>query len=348
MRFIGCKNNLLKNIEALIEDKCKEAKIFCDIFSGTGTVGSYFKTKYEIISNDLLYFSYVLQKGLIELNYNPSFEKLDDIIKSKNKYNNVYSYLNDLNPDEFNGEPIIASRYSPMGERMYVTEKNALKIDYMRSTIEEWFNKKLISENEYYYLIACMIQEIPSVSNISGTYGAFLKNWDKRAFKDFQIYPLNVNINKFNNKVYNQEGVELLKNICGDILYVDPPYNGRQYLPNYHLLETVAKYDSPEISGKTGVRKYDKEKSNWCLKKKVLGEFDNLVKNAKFKYIILSYNSEGLMTKEQIEEIMKKYGKPETYQLVEIPYRRFRSRSANAKHGVLEYLFFIEKDICDE
>lgn len=348
MRFIGCKNNLLENIEALIEENCKDSKIFCDIFSGTGTVGSYFKNKYEIISNDLLFFSFVLQKGLIELNYNPTFDKLNEIFKSKHKYVNVYSYLNDLDPKDFKGEPIIASRYSPIGERMYITEKNALKIDYMRSTIEEWYNNKLISENEYYYLIACMIQEIPSVSNISGTYGAFLKNWDKRAFKDFQIYPLNLNFNKYNNKVYNQEGVELLKNIKGDILYVDPPYNGRQYLPNYHLLETVAKYDKPEISGITGVRKYDKEKSNWCLKTKVLDEFKNLVINAKFKYIILSYNSEGLMSKENIEEIMKKYGKTDTYKLVEIPYRRFRSRSSNTKHGVLEYLFFIEKDIYDE
>lgn len=345
MRFIGCKNNLLDNINALIEDKCKDSKILCDIFSGTGTVGSYFKNKYEIISNDLLFFSYVMQKGFIELNYIPTFEKLDTIVKKDNKYDNVYSYLNSLNPDDFKGNKIIADRYSPLGNRMYLTEKNATKIDYMRTTIENWYKDKLISENEYYYLIACMIQEIPSVSNISGTYGAYLKEWDKRAHKDFQIFPLEINLNKYNNKVYNQEGVDLLKNISGDILYVDPPYNGRQYLPNYHLLETVARYDEPEVKGITGVRGYENQKSNWCLKTKVYDEFESLMKNSKFKYVILSYSSEGLMDKEKIEEIMKKYGKPDTYTLIEIPYRRFRSRSANAKHGVMEYLFFIEKEV---
>ena len=345
MRFIGCKNNLLDNIELLIEKKCKNARVLCDIFSGTGTVGSYFKPKYEIISNDLLYFSYVLQKGLIELNYEPDFEKL---IEHKKKVDNetisnVYDYLNNLDPDNYNGEKCIAERYSPMCDRMYLTEKNALKIDYMRTTIESWYKDNLITQNEYYYLIACIIQEVPSVSNISGTYGAYLKSWDKRAFKDFKIYPLKLNINKYNNKAYNQDGIELLKNISGDILYIDPPYNSRQYLPNYHLLETVAKYDYPEISGITGVRKYTNEKSNWCLKTKVYDEFEKLLKNAKFKHIILSYNSEGLMEKSKIEEIMKKYGKASTFKLVEIPYRRFRSRSANAKHGVMEYLFYIEK-----
>ena len=116
-------------------------------------------------------------------------------------------------------------------------------------------------------------------------------------------------------------------------------------MPNYHLLETVARYDEPEVKGITGVRSYDNQKSNWCLKTKVYNELETLMKNSKFKYIILSYNSEGLMNKDKIEEIMKKYGKPETYALIEIPYRRFRSRSANAKHSVLEYLFFIEKEV---
>lgn len=341
MRFIGCKNNLLANIEELVNNKCKNSKSLCDLFSGTGTVGSYFKNKYKIISNDILYFSYVLQKGYIETNEKIEFKKLKEFLKC----DDVYEYLNNLNYKEFDGNKCIADRYSPIGNRMYLREENAIKIDYMRTLIEEWCSNNIISDTEYYYLIACIIQEVPSVSNISGTYGAFLKEWDKRCFKDFKIYPLEININKHNNICYNKNGLELLEEISGDILYLDPPYNSRQYLPNYHVLETVAKYDFPEVSGITGVRKYSSEKSNWCLKTKVEEEFTNIMKKAQFKHIILSYNSEGLLSKEKIEEIMKTYGDPKSFALVEIPYRRFRSRSANAKHGVDEYLFYISKDI---
>lgn len=345
MRFIGCKNNLIENIDELIARKCKDASSICDIFAGTGTVGSFFKKKYKVISNDLLYFSYCIQKGLIETNEEPKFLNLDIITSKTKRLDKVLEYLNNLNPKEYNGKKCIANRYSPIGERMYLTEQNALKIDYIRETIEDWFNSKKINQIEYYYLIACMIQEVPSVSNISGTYGAYLKTWDKRCFKDYTIYPLELNTNKYVNEVYNEDGVQLLDKINGDILYVDPPYNARQYLPNYHVLETVAKYDEPEVKGITGGRSYDKEKSSWCLKSKVKDEFEKLMSKANFKYIILSYNSEGLMSKEEIESIMKKYGKPETFELVEIPYRRFRSRSVNAKHGVMEYLFFIEKTV---
>ena len=93
--------------------------------AGTGTVGSYFKEKYEIISNDLLYFSYVLQKGLIELNYIPTFDKLIEYKNKKEKIeiDNIYDYLNNLNPEEYNGEKCIAERYSPICDRMYLTEK---------------------------------------------------------------------------------------------------------------------------------------------------------------------------------------------------------------------------------
>lgn len=344
MRFIGCKNNLIDNIAELVSNECKDSKIFCDIFAGTGIVGSYFKDKYKIISNDLLYFSYCIQRGIIKLNKEPKFNNLSIISGKKNRLNLVLNYLNGLDISNYNGKKYISNRYSPLANRMYLTEENSLKIDYMRETIENWYKDEKITEDEYYYLIACMIQEVPTVSNISGTYGAYLKSWDNRVYKEFTIYPLKVKYNKYNNDVYNEDGVELLSRIEGDILYVDPPYNARQYLPNYHVLETVAKYDNPEVKGVTGVRGYDNQKSSWCLKTKVLGEFEKLVSRAKFKYIILSYNSEGLMKKEQIEEIMKKHGKPETFKLVEIPYRRFRSRSANAKHGVTEYLFFIEKD----
>ncbi len=201
----------------------------------------------------------------------------------------------------------------------------------------------LICESEYFYLVACIVEGITFVSNISGTYGAFHKTWERRSQKQYQLFELDVTTNKKENKCYNIDGIELLKHICGDVLYIDPPYNGRQYLPNYHVLETAAKYDYPEVRGVTGQRGYENQKSDFCLKTKVTSAFDELVKNAQFKHIILSYSTDGLMTVDEIETIMKKYGKAETFKIYEIPYRRYKSRKLTLQGKLSELLVYIEK-----
>jgi adenine-specific DNA-methyltransferase len=226
---------------------------------------------------------------------------------------------------------------------MYVNDENALRIDYARNTVEDWYKDKLISDDEYYYLVACIVEGVPFVSNTSGTYGAFHKDWERRSYKKYEVFRLDVTTNNLKNKCFNLDGVELLKHISGDILYIDPPYNGRQYLPNYHVLETAAKYDFPEVRGVTGQRPYENQKSDFCLRTKVANAFEELIKNAQFKHIILSYSTDGLMSADTIEEIMKKYGKPETFKIYEILYRRYKSRNATLTDQLKELLVYIEK-----
>lgn len=342
MRFIGNKTNLLNDIAQVIKENCDGTeKVFCDIFSGTASVARFFKNRYKIISNDLLYFSYVLQKGTIENNEIPSFKKLED----KLNIHDVFDYLEniDIKQEKFN--KFIYENYSPNKkcERMYLTSENALRIDFIRNKIEEWRNKELINKNEYYYLLAALIEGVPFVSNITGTYGAYLKQWDKRAFKKFEMIRLNVIDNNVKNQCYNKNSNDLIQEISGDILYLDPPYNERQYLPNYHLLETIARYDNPEIKGKTGIRVYNSEKSNYCIKNKVYSEMEELIKNAKFKHIIVSYNQDGLLSKNDIETILKKYGNKETYKLYEIPYKQYQNKLTKKLDIHYEYLFYISK-----
>ena len=342
MRFIGNKTNLLNDIAQVIKENCDGTeKVFCDIFSGTASVARFFKNRYKIISNDLLYFSYVLQKGTIENNEIPSFKKLEDRLN----IHDVFDYLEniDIKQEKFN--KFIYENYSPNKkcERMYLTSENALRIDFIRNKIEEWRNKELINKNEYYYLLAALIEGVPFVSNITGTYGAYLKQWDKRAFKKFEMIRLNVIDNNVKNKCYNKNSNDLIQEISGDILYLDPPYNERQYLPNYHLLETIARYDNPEIKGKTGIRVYNSEKSNYCIKNKVYSEMEELIKNAKFKHIIVSYNQDGLLSKNDIETILKKYGNKETYKLYEIPYKQYQNKLTKKLDIHYEYLFYISK-----
>ena len=106
------------------------------------------------------------------------------------------------------------------------------------------------------------------------------------------------------HKVFNEDINQLIKNIKADILYLNPPYNQRQYSSNCHLLETIAKYDKPQVFGKTGLRSYNHQKSLYCSKSQVKEVFKDLILEAKAKYIFLSYNNEGLMDLTDIKEIM--------------------------------------------
>lgn len=342
MRFIGNKANLLDNIKAVIDENCTDQnEVFCDIFSGTGAVSRFFKPFYKVISNDILYFSYILTAATIENNCVPTFEKLRTI-----GITDPIAYLETADVTDVVG--FITKEYSPAGEmgRQYLTVENAKRIDFIRSTIENWRENQLIDIYEYKYLLAALIEAIPFVSNTTGTYGAFLKKWDKRAFKRLELVKLGVVDNVKRNICYHEDANELIRKISGDILYIDPPYNERQYLPNYHVLETIARYDSPVLKGVTGVRPYSNEKSNYCIKRKVNTSLSALIENADFKHIVISYSDDGLLTLEEIVSILELHCVKGSVKVYKIPYNRYKSKApqeGKAEH--YEYIFYAKKDI---
>lgn len=343
MRYIGSKTLLLDNIEEVINDNVGQAKTFLDVFSGTATVARHFKNRYEMLSNDQLYFSYVLQKATIENDYVPLFDGLKE-------YNilDPFEYLNNFPLEDFffdERNSFIYRNYSPneQCERMYFSNQNAKRIDFIRTTIEVWFNKGILAENEYFYLLAGLIEAVPFISNISGTYGAYLKHWDKRAFKSLELVKLEVKTNNKNNKSYNVNANDLLRDVQGDIIYIDPPYNSRQYLPNYHLLETIALYDSPDIYGVTGLRPYKEFKSKYCNKNMVEDAFSDLIEHANFEHIIFSYSNEGLMSEDTIIDILKTHTIADSVKVYRLPYRRYKGKLSAKEHNLHELIFYAKK-----
>src|SRR5699024_9643498 len=155
-----------------------------------------FKTFYEVYTNDLLYFSFVIAKATVENNDKCTFSKLKEI-----GITNPLEYLQNA-PINEKKIGYYEENYSPAGKenRMYFTPENAKKIDYIRETIEIWNKKNLLSSEEYYYLLACLIKAIPYVSNIAGVYGAYLKKWDKRALNPLVLKTLDVKNNYQDNK----------------------------------------------------------------------------------------------------------------------------------------------------
>ena len=340
MRYIGGKSLILENIESAIHQNTKNVSSVLDIFSGSGAVSQYLKTQgYKVYSNDFLYFSYILN-SCIELNEEPRFENL--------KINDPISYLNNLNIDDTDfkdSQLFIYNNYSPNDkcDRMYFQEKNAKKIDIIRLTIEKWKNERKINDKEYKYLLCSLLNAVPYVANITGVYAAYLKFWDKRTYNDLTLKPIEINNNNNINICFNKDYHEILEEIEADLMYADPPYNSREYLPNYHILETIAKYDYPLVYGKTGVRNYDKQKSEFCKKATVKQAFITLISNCKCKYILISYNNEGLLSTEELSDICKEFAVKDTFKLIEFNYRRYKSKIVNTKDGLKEQLYFLQR-----
>lgn len=332
MNYIGSKYKLLNFIKSTIYSVVGNDvsdKIFCDIFAGTGTVGRNFKQEVkQVISNDFEYYSFVLNK-----NYIANHTELKD--KEK--------LITELNHLPFIDSGFIFNNYctGSGSERQYFSDENGKKIDTIRKKIEDWKITGKINDEYYYFLLASLLESADKVANTASVYGAFLKHLKKSAQKKLNLEPANFIITNNNHKVYNKDSNELIKEISGDILYLDPPYNARQYGANYHLINTIAKYKSFKPKGKTGLPNY--QKSKYCSKNYVLSTFENLIKNANFKFIFLSYNNEGLMSADDVKKIMSKYGK---YEVSVKKHQRFKAdKNRNHKaNSTEEYLHILEKN----
>ncbi|ONI41568.1 modification methylase [Candidatus Epulonipiscium fishelsonii] len=323
MNYIGSKYSLLdflvETIDGVTGRRQGNNLVFADVFAGTGIVGATFKNKgYDIISNDIQHYSYVLNKHYIE---NTSPINAD-----------LLEYLNNLEGIE--GFVYNNYCFGSGAQRKYFTDYNGKKCDAIRTELENLYLNKKINSSKYYYYLASLINSIDKYANTASIYGSFLKHIKKSASKNFGIELLPIINGSANGKVYNKDVNELIKEIKGDILYLDPPYNARQYCSNYHVLETISRYDNPNLKGKTGLRSYENKKSLYCSKKAVKETFDELIKNSNFKYIFLSYNNEGLMPMETIKEIMQKYGE---YKLFTKEYRRFKAdRNESRNHKAVQ------------
>ena len=181
----------------------------------------------------------------------------------------------------------------------------------IRQQIQQWRDAGEIMENEFYLLLLPLLEATSKVANISGTYGAYLKQWDPRTFKDLTLGPTEIIQSNLPHQVFRGDANQLIEDIQCDVLYLDPPYNPRQYITNYHLLETIARYDAPTLRGKTGLRNDDEgEKSAYCSKSNCYQAFQDLIEKADARHILVSYNSEGILSRDEVMSILSLRGEP--------------------------------------
>ena len=321
-RYLGNKHKLLGFIEDIISEKCGSVNSLCDLFAGTGVVGARFNNPdIKIISNDFLFANYTCLQAFLGT--------------SKDLQKNIFEkikYLNDSPSDKKN-------YFSEHFGGTYFTRENARKIGVIREEIDKIAEDK----NEKSILICSLIYAVDKVANTVGHYDAFRKKLDmlqpiKLLVPDID-YLCNVK-----NEIHHEDANALIRKISCDVLYIDPPYNSRQYSDAYHLLENLAEWKKPEVIG-VG-KKMDRSyiKSDYCLKS-ATNAFADLIRNADCKHILLSYNNTGdskdgrsnaRMSDDEILRILNNKGNVEIF---EKDYKAFTTGKSNVENNA-ERIFY--------
>ena len=325
-RYLGNKYSLSDFIRKTVDENCKGINIVIDIFSGTGAVANVFKDK-MLITNDLLYSNYISNYAWF------GYEKYSakKIIELIYDYNQIETKENNYMRENF--------------ANTYFSADDCSKIGYIREDIEEKYKNKYINFKEYAILITSLLYAMDKIANTVGHYDAYRKNveFEKNLVLNVLLPEETININ---NTCYNIDSNELIKSIKGDLLYLDPPYNSRQYCDAYHLLENVARWEKPEVYGVA--RKMDRTplKSDYCLITATKA-FEELIERADTKYILLSYNnmsnkgndrSNAKISDKDIMRILSKKGKVTIF---ESDYKSFSTGKSDIKDNK-ERLFLCE------
>lgn len=294
-RYLGNKYRLLPFIKKTISSECGYFESFADIFAGTGAVSSAYTDKI-LYTNDILYSNYLCHLTWFS-------DEAFDIEK-------IEKYINFYNSDLPYEDNYMTKNFSDT----YFSRRNCSKIGFIRENIENEYKIGKINTRERAMLITSLLYGIDKIANTCGHYDAYRKG--AKLPDAFTMCVPEPNNNLKHNHCYNKDTNELVKEIVADVVYIDPPYNSRQYCDAYHLIENIARWEKPEVFGVA--KKMDRTilKSKYCTRS-APSVFKDLIGNINAKYIVVSYNnmankgndrSNARISDTQILDILKSKG----------------------------------------
>lgn len=338
VRYIGNKTRLLGFIKDTLKRRGIAAGLAVDPFTGTASVAQALKRwGFQVTAADLMHYGYVFARAYVETPAEPDFGALGDVVgRHEPALRDVVAWLNHLPPRP----GFVHRQFSPEGEegarhgRMYFTPRNAAHIDAVRDILESWRRDGSIGGDAYHVLLASLIEAADRVANTAGVYASFIKSWQSNALRPLKLQvPRLVEGNGCHAE--RADAAELLaRQPRFDVLYLDPPYNGRQYPAYYHVPELLATgwYDVvPELRGKVGLAPDQGKRSDWARRGRCDAALEALLAATDCGHVLMSYNSEGLIPQASIERLLREWGRAGTFKLYRRRYRRYRA-DADGEH----------------
>jgi len=328
-RYLGNKYKLLPFITEVVNSQCSNIFSVADIFSGTGSVASAFIDK-QIITNDLMYSNFIC-----------NFAWFSSQTFDRAKLTRIISKYNSLNINESN---YMTENFSDT----YFSRNDCAKIGYIREDIECLYSEHKINEREKALLIMSLLYAMDKIANTCGHYDAYIQGTIFYRHLVLAVPSVNT-LNNPLNKCYNEDANELVKYIYADLVYIDPPYNSRQYCDAYHLLENVARWEKPDVFGVAKKMDRTSMKSRYCTKSAEIA-FKELIERINAKYILFSYNnmsnkgnerSNAKISDKAIFEILNKKGR---VQVFEESYKAFSTGKSDIKDNAERLFLCCVKD----
>jgi adenine-specific DNA methylase len=361
MRYIGNKTKLLPFLNRAIESIGISAGVAHDAFAGTASVGRALKANgWRVHSSDLMTYSYVMQRAYVVASRVDEFEALASgdsdvrrLFAARNletppgrargtstlttrrpgtkTLGRLLAIADHLSTGAGDGEGFFARSFSPAGGRMYFTDENARRIDSARTTLHRWHNAGLLSDDTFYVLLAAIIEGADRVANTAGVYAAYIKKWQPNALRPFAV-AAEAPIRSRRRCVAHQADATHVARTLGaiDLLYVDPPYNTRQYAGYYHVPELIARGwfgDRVELRGKTGLIADGEQRSTWCSRRDAPDALRGLLAATGARHVLVSYNSEGVIADKTLRSILAEAAVDRRVRRFTRRYKRYRADS---------------------
>ncbi len=374
--YIGNKRALLDFIGEGVREVQKRlgrSQLSClDVFAGSGIVSRYLKQYASSLTvNDLEKYSCIINRCYLSNKSEINIEELQKLHYSLCK--KIDRKMASLEKSEkgFKSAGFISELYAPSdeeeiekGERCFYTPYNAAYLDLARQLIEKEVAPELRD-----FFIAPLLSEASIHANTAGIFKGFYKNSKTGTgqfggngrnalsrirgkielpfpvFSEFEcrsrVFSSDANLLVKDEAVYEPE---FTTDGSFDLAYFDPPYNQHPYGSNYFMLNLIAEYCRPDvqnISRVSGIPR-DWNRSDYNKKRRVAEVFVELVRNVRAKYVLVSFNSEGFIPKDEMISLLSSCGK---VKVLESEYNAFRgSRNLSGRDiHVKEFLFLVEK-----